>query len=226
MQVKAELNPLVESNLWLSGAIDVAGILGLHSARLMVKHCLYHAISDCLCHNMLSILRAVDLQLSGNVGKCDSTVGKADCSHRSLNNIMMEANDEAVGEVCLELGGKLLHNTVKPSDIASLHSLGELKVGGQRMLHLLSHKGLTLRDVSKQQIHSDRQLGDMLFEPSSRILRSLPCRLKKVLVSLSVIQLEGLDPAQVVVVPCPLIVAGLFGKVDLRTNLSAWLYRL
>merc|ERR1719234_3059642 len=191
MQVEAELNSLVESDLWLSGAIDIAGILGLHCTRLMVKHCLYHTISDCLGHNMLSILRAVHLQLCGDVGKCDTTVGKTDCSHRSLDNIVMKANDEAVGEVSLELGGKLLHNTVKPSDVASLHSLGELEVRSQRMLHLLSHKGLTLWDVSKQQIHSNRQLGDMLFEASSRVLRSLPCRLEKVLVSFSVIQLEG-----------------------------------
>merc|ERR1719180_43580 len=209
MQVKAELNSLVESDLWLSGAVNVAGVLGLHCTRLVVKHCLYHTISDCLCHNMLSVLRAVNLQLGSNVGKCDTAVGKADCSHRSLDNIVMKANDKAVGEVRLELGGKLLHNTVKPSDISSLHSLGELQVGGQRMLHLLSHKGLALWDVSKQQIHSDRQLGDMLFEARSRILRSLPCRLEKVLVSFGVIQLEGLDPPQVVVVPCPLIVAGL-----------------
>merc|ERR1712192_391239 len=161
MQVQAKLNPLVEGDLWLSGAVDIAGVLGLHCTRLMVKHCLYHTISDCLCHNMLSILRAVHLQLGGNVSECDSAVGKADRSHRSLDHIVMETNDEAVSEVSLELGGKLLHNTVKPSDIASLHSLGELQVRGQRMLHLLSHKGLALWDVSKQQIHSDRQLGDV-----------------------------------------------------------------
>merc|ERR1719234_307736 len=126
MQVKAELNSLVEGNLWLSGAINVAGVLRLHCTRLMVKHCLYHTISDCLCHNVLSILGAVDLQLGSNVGECDPTVGKADCSHRSLNNIVMKANNEAVGEVSLELSSKLLHNTVKPSNIACLHSLGEL----------------------------------------------------------------------------------------------------
>merc|ERR1719180_382588 len=209
MQVEAELNSLVEGDLWLSGAVDIAGVLGLHCTRLMVKHCLYHTISDCLCHNVLSVLGAVDLQLGGNVSKCDPAVGKADRSHRSLDNIVMKTNNETVGEVGLELGGKLLHNTVEPSNIASLHSLGELQVGGQGMLHLLSHKGLALWDVSKQQIHSDGQLGDMLFEACSRILGGLPCRLKKVLVSLGVIQLEGLDPTKVVVVPCPLIVAGL-----------------
>merc|ERR1719234_349346 len=103
MQIKAELNSLVESDLWLSSAVNIAGILGLHCTRLMIKHCLYHTISDCLGDNMLSILRTVDLQLGGNVSKCDPTVGKADCSYRSLNNIVMEANDETVGEVCLEL---------------------------------------------------------------------------------------------------------------------------
>merc|ERR1719352_1796039 len=75
MQIEAELNSLVESNLWLSGAVDIAGILGLHCTRLMVKHCLNHTISDCLRDNVLSILRAVDLQLCGNVSKCDSAVG-------------------------------------------------------------------------------------------------------------------------------------------------------
>merc|ERR1719234_418311 len=128
MQIKTELNSLVESDLWLSGAVNIAGVLGLHCTRLMVKHCLYHTISDCLCHNMLSILGAVHLQLGCNVGECDPTVGEADRSHRSLDNIVMKANNETVGEVRLELGGKLLHNTVKPPDIAGLHSLGELQV--------------------------------------------------------------------------------------------------
>merc|ERR1719352_648008 len=54
MQVKAELNSLVESNLWLSGAVDITGILGLHCTRLMIKHCLYNTISNRLGHNMLS----------------------------------------------------------------------------------------------------------------------------------------------------------------------------
>merc|ERR1719180_722832 len=108
MQVKAELNSLVEGNLWLSGAVNIACILGLHGARLMVKHCLYNTISDRLCHNMFSILRAVHLQLGGNVGKCDTTVGKADCSHRSLDHIVMKTNNEAVCVVSLELGSKLL----------------------------------------------------------------------------------------------------------------------
>merc|ERR1719234_2612580 len=63
MQVQAELNSLVEGDLWLSGAVNIASVLRLHCTRLMVKHCLYHSISDCLCHNMFSILRAVDLQL-------------------------------------------------------------------------------------------------------------------------------------------------------------------
>merc|ERR1719180_543496 len=99
MQVEAELNSLVESDLWLSGAVNITSVLGLHCTRLMVKHCLYHTISDCLCHNMLSVLRAVHLQLCGNVGKCDPTVGKADRSHRSLDHIVMKSNDETVGGV-------------------------------------------------------------------------------------------------------------------------------
>merc|ERR1719234_1141859 len=98
MEIKAELNSLVEGNLWLSGAVNITGVLGLHCTRLMVKHCLYDTISDCLGHNMLSVLRAVHLQLSGNVGESDPTIGKADRSHRSLDHIVMEANDEAVSE--------------------------------------------------------------------------------------------------------------------------------
>merc|ERR1719234_168020 len=54
MQVEAELNSLVESNLWLSGAVYVAGVLRLHCTRLMVKHCLYNTISDCLGDDMFS----------------------------------------------------------------------------------------------------------------------------------------------------------------------------
>ena len=59
----------------------------------------------------------------------------------------------------------------------------------------------------------------MLFEPCSRVLRSLPCRLQKVLVSLCVVQLEGLDPPQVVVVPCPLVVARLLREGGLEHQL-------
>ena len=43
-------------------------------------------LSD-LCHNMLSVLGAVHLQLCGNVGKSDPTVGKADRSHLATNQL-------------------------------------------------------------------------------------------------------------------------------------------
>ena len=79
------------------GAVNVAGVLRLHGAGLMIKHCLDHTISDrlennfhfdssCihlhilsnLSHNVLSILGAVHAQLFCNVRKRDPTVGKAD----------------------------------------------------------------------------------------------------------------------------------------------------
>ena len=68
-------------------------------------------------------------------------------------------------------------------------------------------------------LHETCHLGDMLFEPCSRVLRSLPCRLQKVLVSLCVVQLEGLDPPQVVIVPCPLVVACLLREGGLEHQL-------
>ena len=38
----------------------------------------------------------------------------------------------------------------------------------------------------------DGELGDLLLEPSSRVLRSLPGRLEEMLVRLSVVQLDSL----------------------------------
>ena len=90
-------------------------------------------------------------------------------------------------------------------------------------------EALSLRDVAQQELHGDAQLGHVLLEARSRVLRSLAAGLQEVTVSLGVSQLDSLDAAQVVVVPSshtggqiwsnirsllpgPLAVAGLLGE--------------
>ena len=91
---------------------------------------------------MLGILGAVQQQLGGNVRECDPAVGEADRPHleinkcaksssehfipfhldlsslldnyRSLDDVVVEPHNEAVGKVGLELGGELLHHAVEP----------------------------------------------------------------------------------------------------------------
>ena len=103
---------------------------------------------------------------------------------------------------------------------------------------------LSLRDVAQQELHGDAELGHVLLEAGSRVLRSLPARLQEMTVSLRVGQLDSLDAPQVVVVPSSdggqiwsnILISSSYlahslllacsGKVDFRTSLSAWLYRL
>ena len=103
---------------------------------------------------------------------------------------------------------------------------------------------LSFRDVAQQELHGDAELGHVLLEPGRRVLWSLPARLQEMTVSLGVSQLDSLDTAQVVVVPSSdrgqiwsnvrisssylahSLLLACSGKVDFRTSLSAWLYRL
>ena len=103
---------------------------------------------------------------------------------------------------------------------------------------------LPLRDVAQQELHGDAELGHVLLEAGRRVLRSLPARLQQMTVGLGIGQLDGLDTAQVVVVPSSeeegqvwsnirdatylahSLLLACSGKVHLRTSLSAWLYRL
>ena len=97
-------------------------------------------------------------------------------------------------------------------------------------------EALSLRDVAQQELHGDAQLGHVLLEAGSRVLRSLAAGLQEVTVSLGVSQLDSLDAAQVVVVPSshtggqiwsnirsllpgPLAVAGLLGEGGLQDQL-------
>ena len=97
-------------------------------------------------------------------------------------------------------------------------------------------EALSLRDVAQQELHGDAQLGHVLLEARSRVLRSLAAGLQEVTVSLGVGQLDSLDAAQVVVVPSshtggqiwsnirsllpgPLAVAGLLGEGGLQDQL-------
>lgn len=103
--------------------------------------------------------------------------------------------------------------------------------------HLAGHEGLPLGDVAEQQVDGDGELGHVLLEAGGRVLRRLAGGLEKVLVALRVVQLEGLDAAQVVVVPAgggggeggrghlahSLLLAS---SVDFCTSLSAWRCRL
>ena len=106
---------------------------------------------------------------------------------------------------------------------------------------LLLEEDLSLRDVAQQELHGDAELGHVLLEARRRVLGSLPARLQEVTVGLGVSQLDSLDTAQVVVVPSSeeegqvwsnirdatylahSLLLACSGKVDFRTNLSAWL---
>ena len=109
------------------------------------------------------------------------------------------------------------------------------------MTYIFLEKHLSLGDVAQQELHGDAQLGHVLLEAWSRVLGSLPPGLQEMTVSLGVGQLDSLDTAQVVVVPSSdrgqiwsnvrisssylahSLLLACSGKVDFRTNLSAWL---
>ena len=59
----------------------------------------------------------------------------------------------------------------------------------------------------------------MLLEARGGVLRSFPPGLEEMAVGLRVGQLDGLDPAEVVVVPGPLAVARLLGEGGLKHEL-------
>ena len=105
---------------------------------------------------------------------------------------------------------------------------------------LLLEEDLSLRDVAQQELHGDAELGHVLLEARRRVLGSLPARLQEVTVGLGVCQLDSLYTTQVVVVPsreegqvgsnirdatylAHSLLLACSGKVDFRTNLSAWL---
>ena len=75
----------------------------------------------------------------------------------------------------------------------------------------LLEEQLPLRDVSQQELNGDPQLLDGLTEPDSRG-GGLPAGLGQVLLSLRVVQLDGLNPAQIVEVASALAVAGALGE--------------
>ena len=75
----------------------------------------------------------------------------------------------------------------------------------------LLEEQLPLRDVSQQELNGDPQLLDGLPEPDSR-RGGLPAGLGQVLLSLRIVQLDGLDPAQIVEVASALAVTGALGE--------------
>ena len=79
----------------------------------------------------------------------------------------------------------------------------------------LLEEQLPLRDVSQQELNGDSQLLDGLTEPDSRG-GGLPAGLGQVLLSLRVVQLDGLNPAQIVEVASALAVAGAFREGCLK----------
>ena len=51
VEVQAELDPLVEGQLRLPGAVDVCVLLGLHPAVFVIQHGLDHSVTDGLEKN-------------------------------------------------------------------------------------------------------------------------------------------------------------------------------
>ena len=136
MQIKTELDSLVEGYLGLPGAVHIAGVLALHNPLPMVKLSLDHAVPDGLGHNELGVLGAVQSQLLRDVGEGYLAVGQGDGLHRGLDHVMMEPCDQGVGVVSVELGAEVLNDLVKPCHVPGLDSLGHLEIWVKSSLQL------------------------------------------------------------------------------------------
>ena len=110
VKIQTELNSLVKSNLRFSGAVNIACVLGLHDALVVVKFSLNDSVSDRLRDNELCILGTVQHQLLGNVSKGDLAVGQRYCLDSGLDHVMMESGDQGVGVVSRELVVEPLEN--------------------------------------------------------------------------------------------------------------------
>ena len=100
-------------------------------------------------------------------------------------------------------------------------TLCEQQVGSERLLVVLLEEDLPLWDVTQQQLHRDAELEHGVPESLGRVLWRLPQGLHEVLVGLGVLQLDGLDAAEVVQVAGPLVVAGALGEHALGDQLGS-----
>ena len=127
MKIQTKLNSLVESNLRFPGAVDIAGVLGLHDSLIMIKFRLNDSISDRLGNNKLCILGTVQHQLLGNVSKGDLAVGERDGLDGRLDDVMVESGDESHGVIGRELVIEPLENVRESGQISRLDRLGHLE---------------------------------------------------------------------------------------------------
>ena len=102
----------------------------------MVQLRLDHSIPDCLGHNELCVVRAVQKQLLGDVSEGDLAVGERDGLDSGLDDVVVEPGDQSVGVVRRELLAELLHDLPEPDQVAGLDGLGQLQVGMEGGLQL------------------------------------------------------------------------------------------
>ena len=118
VKVQAEFYSLVESYLRLPGAVDVTGVPALHDALPMVQLSLNDPVPDGLGHDELRVLRAVHVELAGDVSEGDLAVGQGDGLDCGLDDIMMESRDQSVGVVSSELVSECVENLSKSLDLS------------------------------------------------------------------------------------------------------------
>ena len=94
-----------------------------------------------LGHDELSVLRAVQSQLLGNVSEGDAGVGQADHAHARFDHVVSQTQDQGVGVLRLELLAKLGQGLVKFGQVPCPHRCGQTGWCNYCRLHLaVSHK--------------------------------------------------------------------------------------
>lgn len=187
MQSQTSTNTIMESLSRLASGIHVPDLLALHEAALPVQRGLDDAVPDRLGDNVLGALLTTELQANANVAQRDAAVAETHHADAGLDDVLAQAQDQAIGAVAAERVGVLGDDRLKVLEVADAHGAHEQEVRVQRDFHCRLAEGGAVGDVAHQQLDNQQKLGRRLAEAQRAGARgSLPCRGREMLMGLGV----------------------------------------
>lgn len=198
----------------------------MHEALVVVDHCIDDTVSDGFGNDLFCLFNGIEAQFSLDVLHGDLGIGDVELLQTEFEDGVLQSHDQGVvlvgDEDLLVLGQNLLEGV----HVSRFYAVDDLEVWGQRLLEEGLGEDLSVRNFTHEKLDDNLEFLDLDSEGFGADLRGFSQRLDESGLRLGVLELHGLDSAQVVQVSRILIIGHVLREGGLDRELASWLIKI
>lgn len=226
MEVHAELYSLVENALGIVRVVDVVGVLRLHPLVIVIDNSLNDSVSDGFGHDLLGFFNVFYAKLLFDVLDGDLRITDVDFLKSELDDSVSQPLNQDVVLVLLEQSLMDLQNLFEVLHITRLNACYHLIVRSKCLLEIRVREYLPIWDLSHEEFSKNLKFLHLSSESLCAYLRAFSQSLNKSSLRFGILKLYSFNPAQVVKIPCILVVRSCLWERSLNNEVSRLLVQV